>query len=219
MMLGPYDLNQIYTGDARELAQAIPDESCTLAFADPPYWVGFDYGNGRNDKNMGYIEPAWLVNELRRIAQLVMITPGIKSMYRYPEPDWVGIWYKPAAMGCNGFGGANHWEPILMYGRRFLNCDVFRATIEGANSNGNFHNCPKPERLMSQIIEWSTNINDIVLDIVCGSGTTLAMAKVLGRRWIGFEIDPATADLARRRVEMTQPPPFVMQPEQVEMAL
>ncbi len=35
--LGPYPLNSIITGDARELAQAIPDESVDLIFTDPPY--------------------------------------------------------------------------------------------------------------------------------------------------------------------------------------
>ena len=35
--LGPYDLNTIITGDARELAKAIPDESVDLIFTDPVY--------------------------------------------------------------------------------------------------------------------------------------------------------------------------------------
>jgi len=35
--LGPYDLNTIVTGDARQLAEAIPDESVDLVFTDPVY--------------------------------------------------------------------------------------------------------------------------------------------------------------------------------------
>lgn len=35
--LGDFELNQIYTGDARELAKAIPDESVDLIFTDPVY--------------------------------------------------------------------------------------------------------------------------------------------------------------------------------------
>lgn len=38
-------------------------------------------------------------------------------------------------------------------------------------------------------------------DLTCGSGTTCAAAKHLGRRYVGFEIDPAFADTARRRCE------------------
>ena len=36
-MIGPYELDRIITGDARELAKAIPDESVDLIFTDPPY--------------------------------------------------------------------------------------------------------------------------------------------------------------------------------------
>ena len=50
MMLGPYELgpnntpeNGIYTGDARELAKEIPDESVDLIFTDPPYKKQFQY--------------------------------------------------------------------------------------------------------------------------------------------------------------------------------
>ena len=35
--LGPYDLNTIITGDARQLAEAVPDESVDLIFTDPVY--------------------------------------------------------------------------------------------------------------------------------------------------------------------------------------
>ena len=41
--LGPYDLDTIVTGDARELAQALPDESIDLIFTDPVYWQIDDY--------------------------------------------------------------------------------------------------------------------------------------------------------------------------------
>lgn len=46
---------------------------------------------------------------------------------------------------------------------------------------------PKPENLLEQIIRLSTNPNDLVLDFFAGSGTTLAVAHKMGRRWIGIE--------------------------------
>lgn len=46
---------------------------------------------------------------------------------------------------------------------------------------------PKPEALLKRIIEISTNENDLVLDFFAGSGTTLAVAHKMGRRWIGIE--------------------------------
>jgi hypothetical protein len=68
-------INTIACGDCREILPTLPAKSFQLAFADPPYWVGFDYGN-ETDKEMDYIDPNWLVNELLRVAEVVMITPG-----------------------------------------------------------------------------------------------------------------------------------------------
>ena len=46
---------------------------------------------------------------------------------------------------------------------------------------------PKPELLMQQILEMVTEENDLILDFHAGSGTTLAVAHKMGRRWIGVE--------------------------------
>jgi adenine-specific DNA-methyltransferase len=47
---------------------------------------------------------------------------------------------------------------------------------------------PKPERLISRIVELATNPGDLVLDSFLGSGTTAAVAHKMGRRWIGIEL-------------------------------
>jgi site-specific DNA-methyltransferase (adenine-specific) len=51
-----------------------------------------------------------------------------------------------------------------------------------------FHGCQMPEQLLGRIIRASSNDGDLVLDPFAGSGTTLAVAKKLGRRWMGFEL-------------------------------
>ena len=60
-----------------------------------------------------------------------------------------------------------------------------------------FHGCQMPEQLLGRIIRASSNKGDLVLDPFSGSGTTLAVAKKLGRDWIGFELSP---EYARRGV-------------------
>lgn len=47
---------------------------------------------------------------------------------------------------------------------------------------------PKPERLISRILEIATNENDLVLDSFLGSGTTAAVAHKMGRKYIGIEM-------------------------------
>jgi site-specific DNA-methyltransferase (adenine-specific) len=58
----------------------------------------------------------------------------------------------------------------------------------------------KPLALLERIVSASSNEGDIVLDAFCGSGTTLAAAGKLGRRWIGIDISPAACRLARQRL-------------------
>lgn len=47
---------------------------------------------------------------------------------------------------------------------------------------------PKPERLISKVLELATNPGDLVLDSFAGSGTTGAVAHKMGRRWIMVEL-------------------------------
>jgi site-specific DNA-methyltransferase (adenine-specific) len=58
----------------------------------------------------------------------------------------------------------------------------------------------KPEALLERIIQASSNPDDVVADFFCGSGTALAVAQRLGRRWIGCDISPEAVDIARRRL-------------------
>jgi site-specific DNA-methyltransferase (adenine-specific) len=59
----------------------------------------------------------------------------------------------------------------------------------------------KPEALLERIITAGSNEGDIVLDAFCGSGTTLAAARKLGRKWIGIDISSAACKLAKQRMD------------------
>ena len=57
----------------------------------------------------------------------------------------------------------------------------------------------KPLALLERIIKASSNLGDLVLDPFCGSGTTMAAAHNLGRRWLGIDISAAAIDLTYER--------------------
>jgi adenine-specific DNA-methyltransferase len=58
----------------------------------------------------------------------------------------------------------------------------------------------KPEELLERIIEASSNPSELVADFFCGSGTTLAMAEKLGRRWIGCDLGRYAIHVTRKRM-------------------
>ena len=58
----------------------------------------------------------------------------------------------------------------------------------------------KPEALLKRIILASSNPADIVADFFCGSGTTLAVAEKLGRRWIGCDLSKFAIQVTRKRL-------------------
>ncbi len=73
-------------------------------------------------------------------------------------------------------------------------------------SNGiKAHSTQKPESLLYRVIMASTNPGDIILDPFFGSGTTGAVAKRLGRNWIGIEKDKKYINIAQRRINSIQP--------------
>jgi DNA modification methylase len=71
------------------------------------------------------------------------------------------------------------------------------------------HSAIFPDELAKRhILSWS-NQNDIVLDPMCGSGTTCKMAKLNNRKFIGIDISKEYCDIARKRVNAITEPLFV----------
>ncbi len=85
---------------------------------------------------------------------------------------------------------------IPKYGQRFNIWEVSPHRHRGEDK----HPAMFPEQLaQDHILSWS-NPGDIVLDPMCGSGTTCKMAKLNGRNYIGIDIAEEYVELARRRV-------------------
>ncbi len=62
----------------------------------------------------------------------------------------------------------------------------------------------KPEALLERIIKASSNEGDLVADFFCGSGTTLAVAEKLGRKWIGADLGRFAIHTSRKRLIQVQ---------------
>jgi site-specific DNA-methyltransferase (adenine-specific) len=76
--------------------------------------------------------------------------------------------------------------------------DVWRIPPEQARRVG--HPAPFPVELPLRLIELYTYADDLVLDPFLGSGSTAVAARRSGRRYAGYDIDPAYVEIARARV-------------------
>lgn len=77
--------------------------------------------------------------------------------------------------------------------------DLWSIPPESARRVG--HPAPFPVELPDQLIRLYTFADDLVLDPFMGSGSSLVAAAQLARRYVGYDLDPAYVELARRRVE------------------
>ena len=81
------------------------------------------------------------------------------------------------------------------------------------------HPTQKPEALLHRVLLASTNAGDTVLDPFFGTGTTGAVAKRLGRRWIGIERDADYARAADERIAKIRPlPPSALETQRSKRA-
>ena len=76
----------------------------------------------------------------------------------------------------------------------------YAARVCGTFKERTPHPCQMPEAVLERIIRVSSNPGDLVLDPFAGSGTTLAVAKRLGRRYLGIELSAEYAERVRQRL-------------------
>ena len=182
----------LYCANCLEVLPTIERGSVDAVVTDPPYEVGFaDWDKWNSD---------WL-NETKIISPIVAFTCGIVNVSRYPSPTWILCWAKPGSTRRNITGGFNHWEPVLLYGKKRIWVDyIYLPDCINHVSSDIDHPCPKPVSLMSWLVKITSERDCLILDPFMGSGTTLVAAKNLGRRAIGIEIEERYCEIAVERL-------------------
>jgi site-specific DNA-methyltransferase (adenine-specific) len=77
--------------------------------------------------------------------------------------------------------------------------NVFRHAVNGEKGIKP-HPTTKPLALIQELVELFSEPGELVCDPYAGSGTTGVACRMLGRRFLGWEQDPAMAEIARRRI-------------------
>lgn len=193
----------IYCGDAREVLPTLAPVE--LIVTDPPYGVGYQYGETTDDSpesHWGWFLP--MLDLMRECSPQVVFTHRQDAIWHLPKPDHLGAWHKPFNLTFSIKGWQAKWEPVFVYGgvvtklapgaKRPASVDSW-AYNTAPNEFG--HPATKPIGLMRAIV--STFSGD-VCDPFMGSGTTLRAAKDLGRKAIGIEINEAYCEIAVKRL-------------------
>ena len=182
------------------------------------------YGKGKdNKKDEEYIE--WclqIITDCLRVSryvfwnmQFVRSTRNcifqIQDNFNEKLKD-VFIWSKQAVANITAKDGgmAKGWEYVFMLGENNLSTFSYNnfpkngyvPNIQTWYKSESFreHHATFPQELPKYFVQYFTKKDDIVLDPMCGSGTTAVAAKEIGRRFIGIEISDKYCEIARQRL-------------------
>lgn len=224
MDIPPDYLNQIITGDARQLAERIPDESVDLIFTDPVYERIEDY--------------EWVAETAARVlkpnrACLVWcsnvkqyeVHPAMSTHLRFVLPlNYTKIAKTYAAHRYRAF----LWSTPLLWFQKgnFVHNWLIDTVVDVMQGNSivtalappsdtyKWHK--NPEAYVSWLKAF-TKPGDIVWDPFAGSGSLPVECKRMGRTFIASELKPDIAEMARARVTATPVIDPIFEPEQSAM--
>ena len=156
----------IYNEDCMETMARMEDDYIDLILTDPPYGTGKasgTKGKSRAEKTkytkkkyntekyvIKKIIPA--IKECLRVSKRLIVTPGVRHLTKYPQPDSFGCIYQPATCGMQKWGRADS-QPIFYYGRDpRLGKTISRCSIQCTERPAEVdHPCPKPTKLWSEL--------------------------------------------------------------------
>lgn len=200
--------HELHRGDCVAYLKTLKDKTVDNIFADPPYGNELGYSTYKDTRSNLVDLVGRFMPEALRVAKRVIITPGVRNIYLYPEYTWCLSWVNMAGVGSSSWGFCC-WQPILVYGKDpFLSQGLGRRADTYIQKNNEVpdvdHPCPKPDNVMRWIIERTTVEGETVLDPFLGSGQTGIACSKLNRPFIGVELDPKYFEIAKSRIESAQ---------------
>jgi DNA modification methylase len=203
---------QVIQGNCREVLRSMPNESVDFVLTDPPYFVRYKDRSGRsiaNDDHPGSVLGAF--NDLYRVLKpntFCVSFYGWNSVAAFFEA-WkragfiaVGhiVWHKNYS-SRRGFLNARHEQAyVLVKGRPAKPAQPLDDVRPWEYSGNVAHPTEKAVSVLQPLIRSFSRPGDFVLDPFSGSGPTLVAAALLGRRYMGIDLEAKYVELARRRL-------------------
>ena len=212
--IGGFGINKIHKIDCLEGMRKLPDKSVDIAFIDPPYNVGKDYGIYKDNlSDREYIELMKnVINEFRRITKRGFgIYLDWKQFQRYwqlvPEAEPIIIFKRSSGVIYSPLKIVQHHHVILTTAKSLKSqCrslwDDIRVMGEGYLFNEKRFGHPAQTSLKAtkRFIQNFSEESEVVLDCFAGCGTTAVACKEIGRNFIGFELNPEYIKTANKRL-------------------
>ena len=255
----PWD--EVWMGDCVTLLDKVPVNSVDLAFADPPFNIGYEYDvyqdRRQKDEYLKWTD-SWLSSLTRVLKPSGSLFVAIGDEYAAEMKirldalgltmrNWI-VWHYTFGVNCTKKFNRSHahifyyvvdpkqctFEPdrVRVPSARQTTYADSRANPVGKLPDdtwvlrpqeadqhfqpdsdtwavsrvcGTFkertgHPCQMPEGVLERIIKVASNPGDLVVDPFAGSGTTLAVAKRLKRRYLGMELSEPYADAVKARL-------------------
>jgi DNA modification methylase len=196
---------QVITGDCLEVLKQLPDGCVDAVVTDPPYGIKADKrgAHSRTRDRPAWRETNWdsrvcqrAIDECLRVARHAIVFGG--NYYQLPPARCWLVWDKKQPDTFSMSHAELAWTNLPRSVR------MWRGRPVTQTHHQKLHPTQKPLPLMEWCLSFLPD-GCTVLDPFCGSGTTGVACQITGRKFLGIEIDPTYADIARRRIAEAVP--------------
>jgi site-specific DNA-methyltransferase (adenine-specific) len=211
---------ELYNCDCLEFMRSMPDKSVDLAFVDPPYNVGKDYGDYKDDlpqsEYFSWCEK-W-ISELKRVCKSVAIyPPKIHLLWfwnQVPENHQIICAWSPEGAIRGKF--IHQYIPVLVPPNPLIRTKDhwWNVQVPGLGYYYKEEKFGNPGQtsldITGRVINAFTRDGDTVLDCFFGTGTTPYYCTVHNRNFIGCEIFEDYFKITEKRIHDAQQQPTLL---------
>lgn len=199
----PEGMMKLFNGDIRDGLPAIPDNSVDYIITDPPYPAE-------------YIP---LYGSLSRLAARVLKPGGsmivmcgqsylpdvINQLCTAMKYHWCMVYETPGGQSPQLFHKRvnTFWKPLLWFTKGDYAGDYIGDVLKGPPNDNDkrFHEWGQSLGGMQDIVQRFTNPGDTILDPFLGGGTTGVAAVIMGRKFIGADIEQKNIEISDQRIK------------------
>ena len=201
--------HRVMCGDstkAEDVEKLMDGKKADMVFTDPPYGIGYEYNTHKDIKGDEYLEFCEKFFDNIKDNKFIVISTGWKynEYWINKKPRDMMFWLQRNKQTGGTLFHFRRIEPLFVWGDpdKKYNFDFFEETSDRIDGMREKHTCPKPVKLLTEIISVSKKV---VLDVFLGSGTTLIACQQTNRICYGMEIDPLYIDVILKRYKKLYP--------------